>query len=208
MENHDINPASGNEKPASPAASQKQEKSLLFYLHDLVILVAIVLLVFSLLFRVVVVSGPSMYSTLTDGDCLLLLNSYLYPEPKVGDIIVASKETHDNGAPIIKRVIATEGQRVDIDFEAGIVYVDGIALNEPYAFTPTNLFEGVSFPLTVDKGCVFVLGDNRNESKDSRNPDIGLVDKREIVGKAVFLLFPGNENGQIARDIERIGVLH
>ncbi len=181
--------------------------AILSYLHDLTFLIAGVLLVFSLLFRVVVVSGPSMDTTLTDGDWLLLLGNVLYQEPKHGDIIVASKDSYDNGTPIIKRVIAKEGQSVDIDFEAGVVYVDGEALEEPYTLTPTNLQEGIEFPLTVDEGCLFVMGDNRNVSKDSRSTEIGLIDKREILGKAIFLFFPGNNGGKVSRDFDRIGGL-
>lgn len=177
------------------------------YLHDLVTLIAGVLLVFSLLFRVVIVSGPSMNSTLIDGDWLLLLGNVMYREPQYGDVIVASKDGFDDGKPIIKRVIATEGQVVDIDFAAGIVYVDGEALEEPYTLTATNLDEGVDFPLTVEEGCLFVMGDNRNWSKDSRSPEIGLVDKREILGKALFLFFPGNDGGNVERNFNRIGVL-
>lgn len=185
----------------------KKDSTLLSYLHDLVVLIAGLLLVFSLLFRVVVVSGPSMNDTLVDGDWLVLLGNVLYTEPKQGDIVVASKDSFDNGAPIIKRVIATEGQTVDIDFMAGIVFVDGVALKESYTLTPTNLYEGTEFPLTVQEGCVFLMGDNRNKSKDSRSPEIGQVDCREILGKAVFLIIPGNNGGETKREFDRIGVL-
>ena len=193
--------------------SVKQKKfvdAVISYLHDLVFLIAGVLLVFSLLFRVVVVSGPSMNNTLYDGDWLVLLGSVLYREPQHGDIIVASKDSFDNGAPIIKRVIATEGETVDIDFRVGIVYVDGVALDEPYTLTPTNIKEGMSFPLTVSEGCIFVMGDNRNLSKDSRSDQIGLIDCREVLGKAIFLVFPGDPDGQLGpktRDLNRIGVV-
>ena len=186
-------------------AVEKKNGSLLMYLHDLVFLIAGILLVFSLLFRVVVVSGPSMNQTLVNGDRILLLSNVLYQNPKRGDIIVACKDSYDNGAPIIKRVIATEGQTVDIDFLAGIVYVDGVALDEPYTNTPTNQQEGMSFPLVVDKGCLFVMGDNRNISKDSRSTEIGLIDTREILGKAVFIFFPGKYEGEV--DFGRIGVV-
>ena len=182
--------------------------SLLTYLHDLVYLLGVVILILLLLFRVVVVSGPSMNSTLIDGDYLILLNNTFYRDPKPGDIIVASKESYDNGTPIVKRIIATEGQTVDIDFAAGIVFVDGKQLVEEYTYTPTNQYEGVDFPLTVAQGCVFVMGDNRNVSKDSRNPEIGLIDTREILGKAIFLVLPGTANGTIARQYYRIGVLN
>ena len=188
------------------SAKSKPVNVFLSYLHDLTYLVAGVLLVFSLLFRVVVVSGPSMNNTLVDGDWLLLLSNTFYKDPQYGDVIVASKDSFDDGKPIIKRVIATEGQEVDIDFINGIVYVDGTALDEPYTLTPTNLNEGIVFPLTVDEGCVFAMGDNRNVSKDSRSTEIGQIDCREILGKAVFLFFPGkNDSGSL--EFNRIGVL-
>lgn len=187
--------------------TKQGENILLTYLHDFVFLITGVLLVFSLLFRVVVVSGPSMKATLVDGDWLLLVGNVLYNEPKQGDIIVASKDSFDNGAPIIKRVIATEGQVVNIDFVLGVVYVDGVALQEPYTLTHTTLMEGIEFPVTVEPGCVFVLGDNRDQSKDSRSPDIGQIDCREILGKAIFLALPGNDKGRVERDFGRIGVV-
>lgn len=185
----------------------RQSNALLTYLHDLVYLLTAIILVLLLVFRVVVVSGPSMNNTLIDGDYLLLLGNTLYRSPKQGDIVVVSKASYDNGTPLVKRVIATEGQRVDIDFEAGTVTVDGIILEEPYTYTPTNLFEGVQFPLVVEEGCLFVMGDNRNVSKDSRNPEIGLIDTREVLGKAVFLFFPGSASGAVERQFDRIGVL-
>ena len=187
--------------------STKKSSGFLTNLHDIVFLVAGILLVFSLLFRVVIVSGPSMNDTLIHGDWLLLVGNFLYNEPEHGDIIVASKDTYDDGAPIIKRVIAKEGQTVDIDFEKGVVFVDDVPLDEPYTLTPTTLYEGVAFPLTVEDGCVFVMGDNRNMSKDSRSLEIGQIDKREILGKAIFLLFPGNNDRKIQADFSRIGVL-
>ena len=197
------------ELPISAAEQIKTggKSAVVSYLRDLAFLLTGILLIFMLLFRMVIVSGPSMKNTLVDGDCLLLLSNVLYREPKQGDIIVASKSTYDNGDPIIKRVIATEGQTVNIDFVLGIVYVDGVALDEPYTLTPTNLPEGVQFPLVVAEGCVFVMGDNRNESKDSRSYEIGLIDCREILGKVFFLCFPGNDGGRIERQYDRIGVI-
>lgn len=203
MDNFDIDINESDEMEKMP----QKGTGFLTNLHDIVFLVAGVLLVFSLLFRMVVVSGPSMKNTLIDGDWLLLMGNVLYNDPKQGDVIVASKKSFDNGKPIVKRIIATEGQMVDIDFEEGVVYVDGIALDEPYTLTETTLFEGVNFPIKVEDGCVFVLGDNRNESKDSRSKEIGLIDCREILGKAIFLIFPGNEKGNINRDLGRIGVI-
>ena len=200
-ENDNLTQNTENKQP------DKKENGFLPYLKDIVFLITGVLLVFSLLFRFVIVSGPSMKDTLVDGDWLVLLGNVLYNDPQYGDIVVISKDSYNDGTPIIKRVIATEGQTVDIDFAAGIVYVDGEALDEPYTRTPTNQYEGVSFPLTVADECVFVLGDNRNESKDSRSIEIGLVDKREILGKAIFIMIPGDDGGELDRDFSRIGVI-
>ena len=100
-------------------------KTVVLYMHDLLYMLVTIMVLFLLVFRVIVVSGSSMYSTLIDGDYLLLISNLFYQEPEYGDIIVASKDSFDDGAPIIKRVIATEGQTVDIDFVEGIVYVDG-----------------------------------------------------------------------------------
>lgn len=192
---------------SSSPQKQSTENVILSYLHDVVFLIAAILIVFSLLFRVVIVSGPSMNSTLIDGDWLLLLSNVFYTEPQYGDIIVASKDSFDDGAPIIKRVIATEGQTVDINFDEGVVYVDGNELSEPYTLTATNMSEGVSFPLVVEENCIFVMGDNRNVSKDSRSTDIGLIDCREVLGKALFIFYPGDNKGNVIRDFSRIGVL-
>ena len=192
---------------ADVVRSVERQKGILSYLHDLVFGLTIVLLVFMLFLRMVIVSGPSMLPTLHDGDRLILLNSILYGNPKYGDIIVASKDSFKNGEPIIKRVIATEGQTVDIDFGAGVVYVDGQALDEPYTNTPTTLKEGTTFPLTVSKGCVFVMGDNRNDSLDSRSMEIGQIDRREILGRVLFLIMPGKDPFTQKRDLSRIGAL-
>ena len=194
----------------TPAEGEKQkdpwQKSLLLYIQDLSSLLAIIIVVFLLLFRVVVVSGSSMNNTLYNGDYLLLINNVFYGDPKAGDVIVASKDSFKDGAPIVKRIIATEGQTVYIDFENGIVYVDGNAIEEPYIIGSTVDFEGVRFPVTVDEGCVFVMGDNREDSTDSRDPSIGLIDEREIIGKVVFLFFPGQDR-LYQRDFGRIGVV-
>ena len=181
--------------------------NVLDYLHDLIYILAAVVVLCLLFFRVVVVNGSSMYNTLLDGDYLLLISSTFYRQPQQGDIIVASKDTFDNGKPIVKRVIATEGQFVDIDFSTGTVYVDGVALEEDYTYTKATMNEGVSFPLRVEKGHVFLLGDNRERSRDSRYPDIGQVDQRELLGKAIFLFMSGTNQGNDPFDITRIGVL-
>ncbi|MBE6975843.1 MAG: signal peptidase I [Ruminococcaceae bacterium] len=208
-----------NEQVRETKKKPTWQKSMLMYLHDLVYLLAVVMLVLLLCFRVVVVSGTSMNSTLLDGDYLLLLSNVFYPDPQFGDVIVASKHGFDDGKPIVKRVIATEGQWVDIDFEAGVVKIsdDGMkswrTLEEDYTNTATTLPEGTQFPLYVAEGHIFVLGDNRDASRDSRDPVIGLIDKREVLGKVLFLFLPGT-NGTDAlgqpnepRDFGRIGVV-
>ena len=183
------------------------KQNIVLYMHDLLYMMVTIFVLFLLIFRVIVVSGSSMYDTLIDGDYLLLISNVLYRDPKPQDIIVVSKESFDNGAPIIKRIIATEGQTVDIDFGAGIVYVDGQALDEPYTHTPTNVQEGMQFPLTVENDCVFAMGDNRNRSRDSRDPSIGQIDKREILGKAIFLFLPATDEGRSGPDFDRIGAI-
>ena len=193
--------------PDQPQKKENWQQSVLLYLHDLVYLLMVLIVVFVLLFRLIVVSGDSMYDTLVDGDYLLLLSNVFYRQPEAGDIVVISKESFEDGAPIVKRVIATEGQIVDIDFENAIVYVDGLPLEEPYIHTPTNVEEGMAFPLIVEKGCVFVLGDNRQVSLDSRSPSVGLIDRREILGKALLLLIPGSNHGLSPKDYSRIGAI-
>ena len=189
------------------------QKTILLYLHDFAYLLAALIVVSLLLLRVVVVSGTSMNRTLLDGDYLFVLSNTIYQQPRHGDIVVVCKESFDNGAPIVKRVIAVEGQTVDIDFERGIVYVDGVAIDEPYVNTPTNMNGGMRFPLTVDEGCIFVLGDNRNVSRDSRYTEIGQVREEEVLGKVVFLFLPGTNGEDIygdpkePRDWTRIGVI-
>ena len=181
------------------------KQSLVLYVHDLLYMLAAIMLVFLVFFRVIVVTQNSMYDTLWDGDYLLLVSETFCGEPRQGDIVVISKQSFEDGKPIVKRVIATEGQQVDIDFDAGIVYVDGEALEEPYLKQLTTNDEGTVFPLTVAQGCIFVLGDNRSVSLDSRSPQIGQIDRREVLGKAVFLLLPGTHHGERLRDFSRIG---
>ena len=136
---------------------------------------------------------------------IIPIRTMFYREPQQGDIVVCSKESFDDGTCFVKRVIATEGQEVFIDFEQSKVYVDGVLLDEPYVHSPTTRKEGIEFPLIVGEGQIFVLGDNRDRSTDSRSPMIGLVDERQIVGKAIFILTPGNNDGKETANWNRIG---
>lgn len=209
------NTADGNREDNSKDKKKPEswQKSVLLYLQDIVYLLAVMIVVSLLFLRVVVVSGESMYDTLLDGDYLFVLSNAFYREPEYGDIVVISKDSFDDGTPIVKRVIATEGQKVDIDFTLGIVYVDGVALDEPYINSATTFQEGTIFPLIVKEGHIFVLGDNRAVSRDSRFPGIGQVAVEEVLGKVVFLFFPGTNGTTVSglpkenRDWTRFGVI-
>lgn len=155
-----------------------------------------VVVLFTFLFRVVNVSGPSMLPNLQSND-RVVLSSYFY-KPHRSDVVVIT-HTEKLKEPIIKRVIALENQVVDINFATGIVSVDGVALDES-AYIENGITTQPSdfiYPLTVTKGHVFVLGDNRAVSNDSRSSDVGLVDERYILGKAQLILFPFNRFGII-----------
>lgn len=151
-------------------------------------------LVFVFFVRLVDVVGSSMYPTLENGDKMVVTN--LLYKPKQGDIIVFQKDSYADYA-LVKRVIATEMQTVEIDFDKHIVYVDGEALDEPYIAEPTANkinFTGVQI---VPPGCVFVMGDNRNASTDSRDARLGCVDERYIMGRVYFTLFPVKNIGVV-----------
>lgn len=176
------------------------------WVQALVCSVLAVVVLFTFVIRMIGVDGHSMVPTLQDKDRLLVLNSMLYDDYQYGDIVVLRKPTF-LAKPIVKRVIATEGQTVDIDFEQGVVYVDGQALQEPYIRDLTTQDRGTRFPLTVAPGCIFVLGDNRPVSRDSRAPEIGQIDTREVLGKALCLMLPGTHHGSLPRDFDRIGAI-
>ena len=192
---------------------QEQEKKtargrdLYDWVQSLVGSVLVVVAIFTFGIRMLGVDGHSMLNTLQHGDRLLVLNSMFYHDYRYGDIVILRKDGVFDNDPIVKRVIAVGGQTVDIDFNAGIVYVDGEALKEDYVREPTYTAEGTEFPLTVPEGSIFVMGDNRNGSSDSRDYRLGTVDTRYVIGKAAFLLFPGVDYDTNRRDFSRIGVI-
>ena len=192
---------------------QEQEKQtakgrdLYEWVQSLVGSVLVVVAFFTFVIRMMGVDGHSMLNTLQHGDRLLVVNSMLYHDYKYGDIVILRKNGVFDDDPIVKRVIAVEGQTVDIDFTEGIVYVDGEALEEDYIREPTYTAEGTEFPLTVPEGSIFVMGDNRNGSSDSRDYRLGTVDTRYVIGKAAFLIFPGPDYETEKRDFKRIGVI-
>lgn len=183
---------------------EKNDRDLFEWVQALVCSVLVVVLIFTFGIRLIGVDGHSMVPTLQHGDRLLVLNSMLDHEYEYGDIVVLRKASFMN-EPIVKRVIATEGQSVDIDFMNGIVYVDGEALEEDYINEPTFVDEGTEFPLTVPEGSIFVLGDNRNHSGDSRDARLGTIDTRYVIGKAVILAFPGPDVQSEKREFSRVG---
>lgn len=180
-------------------------------LHDLVYILAAITLFFVFVIRLVGVSGPSMMQTLQNGDYVALLSNFLMGDLEQGDIIVARKQSFENGEPIVKRVIATEGQTIDIRYDGdgvATVYVDGTPLEEDYIngvmLAPS--YATVQFPYTVSEGCIFVMGDNRNRSADSRYEGIGQIEKSQVLGKVLLVLFPGKEEDG-SRDFKRIGAV-
>lgn len=176
--------------------------------HDLVYILAAVVLIFTFFIRMSRVEGGSMNPTLVNHDRMLLLSNVWYAQPQRGDIVVARIPDFST-EPIVKRVIAVEGDTVDIDFARGIVYVNGRVLEEPYIqdYTLNNFgTEGVAYPLIVEKGHVFLMGDNRNDSYDSRYRTIGQVDERCILGKVFFLTLPGKDPVTDKRDFSRFGL--
>lgn len=185
------------EQPEAPEAQQEQEKPksgrerLAYSVYDLASVVGTaviaIMVVFTFFFRFVGVVGPSMLPTLTEGDWLAV--SAVPKNPKAGDIVIITQPNAFN-EPIVKRVIATEGQTVDI--RDGHVFIDGERLVETYiapdVFTEREDLD--NYPLTVKEGEVFVLGDNRPHSSDSRSSMIGTIDVNYILGTVSFRLMP------------------
>ena len=183
------------------------------WLDVIVISIIAVVVLFSFVFRIATIDGDSMRNTLigtnemrgTIGDKVIITN-FAYT-PKQGDIVVVSRNIENtaqsqstNKGPIIKRVIAVGGQTVNIDFDTATVYVDGVALDEPYISTPTDRQFDVVFPLYIPEGSIFVMGDNRQNSLDSRSSAIGdggLIDTRYVLGHAVFRIFPFDRIGRL-----------
>lgn len=157
------------------------------------LIVCVVIFIFFI--RVIDVRGTSMNPTLNNQDKMLV--SDLFYKPKAGDIVVFKKDQYDPDKALVKRVIATEGQEINIDFDKGIVYVDGQAIEEDYINELTTTKLDFIGPQTVPDGCVFVMGDNRNMSTDSRKSEIGMVDNRLIIGKVYCVIFPLTSFGMV-----------
>ena len=173
---------------AEPRDPYAADKELYDWIQCLLAALIICVLLFVFFIRVIDVVGGSMNNTLFNNDKMLV--SGLFYKPKVGDVVVFKKDEYDPNKALVKRVIAVEGQEINMDFANGIVYIDGVAIKEDYIteFTYNKLdFIG---PKKVPEGCVFVMGDNRNMSIDSRKSEIGMLDNRLILGKAYFVIYP------------------
>lgn len=186
---------------------KKGTQELFEWVRTLVCVVAAAVLLFTFVVRIIRVDGGSMRETLQHNDALLALSGWLCGEYEAGDVVILAKPGFEGANPVVKRVIATGGQTVDIDFNAGIVYVDGVALEEDYIREPTLTPEGLDFPVTLAENEIFVLGDNRNHSKDSRHPDLGPVDSCYVIGRAVLLALPGKSADSGQREWSRIGIV-
>ena len=170
---------------ADPNASSRETYD---WIQCLLVALIICVLIFMFCVRVIDVIGASMNPTLYNGEKMLV--SGLFYKPKVGDVVVFKKDEYDPNKLLVKRVVAVEGQEINMDFENGIVYIDGVAIAEDYISEPTyNKLDFIG-PKTVPEGCVFVMGDNRNASIDSRKSEIGMLDNRLILGKAYCVVYP------------------
>ena len=165
------------------------------WIQSLISALLICVLVFVFVVRIMDVNGSSMVPTLKNGD-KVLVSGLLY-EPARGDIVVFKKDSYNDNKALVKRVIAVEGDTVNIDFDNGIVYVNGEAVEEDYLDVSTNTKLDFIGPQTVPANCLFVLGDNRNASTDSRDKRIGMVDKRLVIGKVLLVVYPFSDFGGV-----------
>ncbi|MBQ7956606.1 MAG: signal peptidase I [Clostridia bacterium] len=171
----------------SEKKASEKSKSVFDWVSSIMASFVVIFLIFAFGFRVVQVSGESMTNTLQHRDWLLVSNFEKHVQ--FGDIVVATPPTY-KGGPVIKRVIGVAGDEIYIDFNKGEVYVNGKVLDEPYTKTPTTLSYDVEFPVRVPENCVFVMGDNRNGSLDSRSTQIGIINEKYILGRVLIRVFP------------------
>ena len=180
------------------------------WIESLVIATVSIVLVFTFLVRIVGVNGPSMQPTLYAKDALMISNFFY--EPKFGDIVVTTQQVHINSPefnddkthPLVKRIIGVSGDIVDIDYLTNTVYINGKPIEEPYintlgdsAFDPMYPEGDIELPIEVPEGFIFVMGDNRNHSTDSRSSAVGLIDKRYILGKLLIRVMPIEKIGPV-----------
>lgn len=201
-----INTSFAEELPEEPPQNnQTFAGEFLEWIEVLCSAMVMVVVLFTFIFRVATIEGESMLYTLEENDKVVISN--LNYEPRQGDIVVVSRNAENtikaettSNEPIIKRVIAVGGQTVDIDFKTGTVYVDGKVLEEDYLGSPTYDKYDVDFPIYIPEGYIFIMGDNRGNSMDSRDGRIGeggLVDERYVLGRAIYRFMPFNKIGKL-----------
>ena len=169
-------------------------QGMLEWYEALISAALVLVLVFSFVFRIIQVDGSSMVPTLTNGDKLIVWGAGYTPER--GDVVIVDSYT-TYGKPLVKRVIAKGGDTISIDYASGTVTVNGEVLDEDYIAEPTYLGYDVEFPYTVPEGTVFVMGDNRNNSLDSRSSYVGCIDERDILGKVLVCFLPFSDFGVV-----------
>jgi signal peptidase I len=170
-------------------------KELYDWILCMIFALTVCVLLFAFCFHVIDVVGSSMYPTLHNGEKMLVSN--LFYKPKAGDVVIFKKAEYDPNKALVKRVIAVAGDTVNIDFDNGIVYVNGEAVEEDYIDVSTNTKLDFIGPQTVPENCLFVMGDNRNASTDSRDKRIGMVDKRLVIGKVLLVIYPFSSFGTV-----------
>ena len=169
-------------------------QGLLEWYEALISAALVLVLVFSFFFRIIQVDGESMVPTLENGDKLIVWGAGY--EPQRGDVVIVDSYTV-YGKPLVKRIIAKGGDTISIDYDAGTVTVNDELLQEDYIAAPTYLGYDVQFPFTVPKGTVFVMGDNRNASLDSRSSYVGCIDEQDILGKVLLCFLPFSDFGVV-----------
>ncbi len=177
-----------------PEQAPAPGQSLIEWYEALVSALVVLVLLFSFFFRIIQVDGASMNPTLWDGDKLVVWGAGYTPER--GDVVIVDSYTA-YGRPLVKRGIAKGGDTISIDYETGEVTVNGEVLDEPYLSEPTYLGYDIRFPYTVPEGELFLMGDNRNASLDSRSSSIGCIAEEDILGKVLFCFLPFEDAGVI-----------
>lgn len=177
---------------------RKISESLFEWLEIFIVSVAAVFILFSFVARIAVVEGNSMYPTLSNADKLLVRQ--IFYEPKQGDIVVCQSVRYGLDKPLVKRIIATAGQRVRLDKTNWKIYVNDFPIDEPYLVIGEGSmvdWEYDTDEIVIPEGHVFVMGDNRNNSLDSRFYGVGMIDERYIIGQVVYRFLPFNGLGPV-----------